>query len=154
MTKVMSHTLLKYHCCFKYNSYFRELTFMLNWCIDFSRKKKKASNIEDIYDGKLYKAHSKAGAFLNIRNNISLMWYTDGVPLFKSSKVSIWPLFFSVNELPVQDRFKQENMLFAGLWFGHSKPSMSFFLNRFMIAWLNSGIRDMKLNVTVSTVHL
>ncbi|WAR15739.1 PGBD4-like protein [Mya arenaria] len=59
------------------------------------------------------------------------MWYTDGVPLFKSSKISIWPLSLSINELPAQERFKQENILSAGLWFGKSKPSMSCFLKPF-----------------------
>lgn len=74
---------------FQIQQLFQRTDFHVKLMHRFSRKKKKASNIEDIYDGKLYKAHSKAGAFLNIRNNISLMWYTDGVPLFKSSKVSI-----------------------------------------------------------------
>ena len=59
------------------------------------------------------------------------MWYAYGVSLFKSSKVSIWLLFLSDNELPVQDKFMQENILFAGLWFGHSKPSMACFLKPF-----------------------
>ncbi|XP_013380319.1 uncharacterized protein LOC106151541 [Lingula anatina] len=59
------------------------------------------------------------------------MWYTDGVPLFKSSKVGLWPLFLSINELPYHDRLKPENLLFAGLWYGKSKPSMSVYLEPF-----------------------
>ena len=31
---------------------------------------------------------------LSNNNNISLMWYTDGVRIFKSSKYNIWVFFF------------------------------------------------------------
>lgn len=116
---------------FQLQQLFSRLDFHLSLLNRFSRKKKHQSNIEDIYDGDLYKRFSKEGGFLDSQNNISFMWYTDGVPLFKSSKVSVWPLFLSVNELPIQERFKQENMLFAGLWFGRSKPAMSCFLRPF-----------------------
>lgn len=43
---------------------------------------------------------------------------TDGVPVFKSSKVSIWPLYLVINELSYSKRMANENMIFAGLWFG------------------------------------
>jgi len=38
--------------------------------------------------------------------------------VFKSSKVSIWPLFLVINELPYKKRMAKENMIFADLWFG------------------------------------
>ena len=53
----------------------------------------QTDNIEDIYDGAKYKQHMKKGKFLANRNNISLIWNTDGIPVFKSSKYSIWPLY-------------------------------------------------------------
>ena len=62
-------------------------------------------------------------------NNVSLTWNTDGVPLFKSSSFSLWPLYFIVNELPYKKRIRRENMIFAGLWFGTNKSQMlTFFL--------------------------
>lgn len=91
----------------------------------------RPDTIGDIYDGELYRKHCAPGEFLDDKNNISLMWYTDGVPLFKSSKVSIWPLFLAINELPYSERFVQENLIFTGLWFGKSKPSMACFLKPF-----------------------
>lgn len=97
----------------------------------FNRRKKNGENIEDIYDGKLYKEFSKEGGFLSSPNNISLFWYTDGIPLFKSSSMSLWPLFFTVNELPYKKRTLKENVLIAGLWFGDSKPCMGTFLKPF-----------------------
>lgn len=96
----------------------------------FSRKKKGANCIEDIYDGAIYKEYSKPGGLLSERcpYNISLTWNTDGIPLFKSSKMSIWPVYLIVNELPWHMRKKKENLLFYGLWFGDSKPLMTAFL--------------------------
>jgi len=53
---------------------------------------------------------------------------TDGVPVFKSSKVSISPLYLITNELPYGKRMATENMIFAELWFGEKKPAMWTFL--------------------------
>ncbi|XP_072023195.1 uncharacterized protein, partial [Amphiura filiformis] len=60
-----------------------------------------------------------------------MMWYTDGVPLFKSSSMSLWPLYFAINELPYKKRVLKENILIAGLWFGENKPSMCTFFKPF-----------------------
>ena len=95
------------------------------------RCKRMQNNIEDIDDGELYRSFSQKNGFLDDPNNVSFMWYMDGVPLFKSSKVSIWPMFLSINELPYSERIKPENMLFAGMWYGKSKPTMSLFLKPF-----------------------
>ena len=46
----------------------------------------------------------------------------------QSSKVSIWPVFLVINELPFHLRIAKENMIFAGLWFGDRKPLMTSFL--------------------------
>ena len=67
---------------------------------------------------------------------------TDGVPVFKSSKVSIWPLYYTINELEYGKRMARENMLFAGLWFGEQKPAIWTFLRPHMNALkdLESGV--------------
>ena len=62
-------------------------------------------------------------------NDISLMWNSDGIPVFKSSNYAIWPLQASVNELPPHLRHK--NILLLGLWFGQ-KPNMNVFLVPFV----------------------
>lgn len=106
------------------------------------RQKQCDRNYEDIYDGALYR---DAIASDN-KNTISLTWNTDGKPLFKSSKYSVWPLYFVINELPFIDRLKQENMLLAGLWYGKVKPAMHTYLEPFAIA-----LRD--LETTGIQVH-
>lgn len=59
--------------------------------------------------------------------NLSFTLNTDGIPIFKSSKYSIWPVYLMVNELPFKMRKKSENMLFCGLWYSDTKPFMSMF---------------------------
>ena len=69
------------------------------------RKKKGATNIEDVYDGNVYKnVFNEAGQFYNsITSNekhISFQLNTDGVSLLKSTKFDIWVLHLTVSELP------------------------------------------------------
>ena len=69
-----------------------------------------------------------SGGILSDKNNLSLTWNVDGVPLFKSSKFSLWPFYLVVNELPIKLRAIKENVILAGLWFGETKPNMTIFL--------------------------
>ena len=68
------------------------------------------------------------GSILREYKNLSLMWNVDGVPLFKSSKYTLWPMYLLINELPYKQRVLKENSVLAGLWFGEEKPNMSFYL--------------------------
>ncbi|KAE8739351.1 hypothetical protein FOCC_FOCC015155 [Frankliniella occidentalis] len=97
-----------------------------------------AGNISDIHDGKIYKEHLDKGLVNDVPHitgkclvsfnlvifnfNIFLPlnyfilphsreWYADGAEAYKSAKVSVWNLFFSINELPYSERFKKENLL-------------------------------------------
>lgn len=96
----------------------------------FNRKKVCKENLEDIYDGSVYKNEMSNG-FLSNKSNISFTWNTDGVPLFKSSKFSIWPLYLVINELPYEERIKKENIIIVGIWFGTKKPNANLFLSVF-----------------------
>ena len=53
--------------------------------------------IHDVYDGEGYKRHLD---LLSQPANVSLLFNTDGVALYRSSKVSVWPVWAVVNELP------------------------------------------------------
>lgn len=91
----------------------------------------QTNNIEDIYDGVKYKHYMKKGKFLANKGNISFTWNTDGMPIFKSSKYSIWPLYLAINELPVNKRWCNNNVILAGLWCSSQKPNMLTFLRPF-----------------------
>ena len=82
----------------------------------------------DIYDGILYQRLFKDKGLLSDPNNISLSLNTDGAPLFKSSNVSIWPVYLLVNELSISQRKKRSNSLFYGIWISSGKPIMWSFL--------------------------
>lgn len=61
----------------------------------------RSSNILDIRDSNLYKKFKK-----DCSDILTLNYYTDGAPRFKSSKQSFWPQQFIINELPLEERFK------------------------------------------------
>ena len=50
----------------------------------------------DIYDGAVYQQFVKNG-FLASRYHISLLFNTDGIPVFRSSAFAFWSLFLLVN---------------------------------------------------------
>ena len=60
-------------------------------------EQQRTDEIADVYDGKGYKQHH---AFLSHPEHISLLINTDGVAIYRSSSVSIWPVWGVVNELP------------------------------------------------------
>ena len=79
---------------------------------------------------------------MSLQNNISFTVNTDGIPVFKSSKTSVWPIFLMVNELPYKMRSNRDFMILAGLWYGSDKPSMNLFFDPLMqsLTELEKGI--------------
>ena len=53
----------------------------------------ESSDFRDVLDGKEHE-------FLSEPGNVSLLLNTDGVSMFKSSNISIWPIWLVINELP------------------------------------------------------
>lgn len=113
----------------------------------FIREKINFDAYEDIYDGELYKQLSEEGDPLSSRSAISLTLNCDGVPVFKSSNYSIWPIQLLVNELPFECRTK--NVMICGLWFGEKKTLANVFLKPYVnesivlseqgFVWINAG---------------
>ncbi|XP_033217303.1 uncharacterized protein LOC117173044 isoform X1 [Belonocnema kinseyi] len=87
----------------------------------------------------------KNGFLLNVKN-ISFSWYTDGVPIFKSSKVGFWPLYLTINEFPYEIRFKKKTIL-AGLWFGNKKPNANYFVYKFRQQFENIFHRGIQIEL-------
>ena len=86
------------------------------------------SIISDITSSRLYRELVDQHNLSN--NDLSLTWNTDGIPVFESSRYSIWPIQSSINELPPHLRGK--HVLLNGLWFGDKKPAMNTFLKPFV----------------------
>ena len=79
----------------------------------------------------LYKNRTYKGVHTSVCLFAGLL-ISDGIPVFKSTKFSIWPLYLAVNELPPNHRFLRKNMLLWGVWFGAEKPDMNTFLTPFV----------------------
>lgn len=86
---------------------------------------------------------------------MSFTWNTDGVAIFKSSEFNIWPFHLIINELPYSERFKPENMILAGIWFGNAKPLQNLFLKSFKesLTKLRQGVQFTFWNKTVVSVR-
>ena len=67
--------------------------------------------------------------FIKTKNNLALSIFTDGVPLFKSNKISLWPVLLQVLNLPPSIQFKTENIVMCGMWHGIRKPDRKLLLD-------------------------
>lgn len=78
-----------------------------------NRSKKADSNIEDVFDGKIYKKYFDGCHFTGTPQkdkskelHVSLQLNTDGVSIFRSSSYSVWPLYLIINELIPKQRYE------------------------------------------------
>ena len=90
-------------------------------------KRNPEKNLRDVYDGSSYRKAYDNG-FLKDPNSVSFSLNTDGVQIFKSSVVSMWPVYMMINELPSSERKLKENIVYYGLWISSKKPIMWSFL--------------------------
>ena len=80
------------------------------------------SLICDIWSGDTLRSDIEPGKFFSYREHLALSLFTDGVPLFKSSTISLWPVYLIVNNLPPLIRMYSENVILCALWCGPGKP--------------------------------
>ena len=83
---------------------------------------------QDIIDVQLYKTSIKEGKIG--KDDLSLLFNTDGIAMFKSLKYSAWPILATINELPLH--LRKQHIIMGGLWFGEEKPQMNTFLKPFV----------------------
>ncbi|KAM7282358.1 hypothetical protein ISCGN_002508 [Ixodes scapularis] len=93
------------------------------------------SVIGDITQAKAYKNLQSSGTLRD--SDLTLTVNTDGSPVFTSSGASVWPIQFTVNELPVPQRFQVS--VLAGLWFGKGHPNMTLCFGKFV-----EGVKSMQ----------
>lgn len=99
----------------------------------YSEKHRNTDTISDMNDGSLYKELLKDQNFLGGQNNsnLTVTFNTDGINLYRSSKIELWPIFLAVNELSPNLRFARQNVILTGIWQGKGKPPMDAFLKVF-----------------------
>ncbi|XP_064467816.1 uncharacterized protein LOC135385485 [Ornithodoros turicata] len=88
----------------------------------------RSSDCSDITDGALY--HETRQRFCMTSDDLTLTINTDGSPVFKSSKSSVWPIQVMLNELSVLHRWR--HIIVAGLWFAKEHPPTHLFMKAFV----------------------
>ncbi|XP_072224612.1 uncharacterized protein [Leuresthes tenuis] len=109
---------------------------------------KHGHEIKDVMDGMIYQnllKHGKLGG-----DDLTLSWNFDEVPIF-NPRFSIWPLQFTINELPYTER--EQNVIVAGLWFGQKKPNMDTFLKPFIDECCHLALNPFQWNDSSGTAH-
>ena len=53
----------------------------------------------------MYQKLSEPGQGLYGNNNLTLTFNTDGVALYKSSRIEIWPIYLAIKEIPALERY-------------------------------------------------
>jgi len=81
-------------------------------------------NFCDVTDGELYKE-------LYDENDITVTFNSDGAEAFNTGQYSLWPLHVYANNLPPTERFRGENILVCGLWFGKSASKVHIVFKAF-----------------------
>ena len=109
---------------------FSNKTVVTNLQHRFTRVKKNEHALEDIYDGQIYKKFAKDPHLLENPNNYSYIFNTDGCQTSFNSKVTVWPIYLMLNELPYY--LRKQHMILAGLWVAKTEPDMAFFLTPFV----------------------
>ena len=89
------------------------------------------------------------------QGTIEIAFNTDGILPFKSSSLTVWPLFVSLLNLPPRIRAYKQNIVTFILWIGKRKPSMTLLLNNFndMLDKINTPGHSVKTSVGVKTFH-
>ena len=85
--------------------------------------------LKDIHDGRYYHNFRQSLNGDDRNNYATLTFNSDGSPVFKSSKCSVWPIQIYLNEVPFNCR---NNPITMALWFGRDKPNMTTFLTPFV----------------------
>ena len=78
-----------------------------------------------IHDGAVIKALMQPGKFLSIPENTGFLLNTDGVPVFKSLKCTLWPVYLAISSLPPYIRMNSDYILLAGVWSRPIKPDIT-----------------------------
>lgn len=108
----------------------------------YERLESGDDTLSDITDGKEYRKMMIEGGFLEKGlHNITGIINTDGVNLYSSSKVELWPIFLAINELTPPNRFSRDNILLVGIWQGKGKPPFQAFFKIFS-EYMNSLFKE------------
>lgn len=104
---------------------------MPKFTVEDLKHKNNTTALNDIRDGRLYKKLLDSVHGNDFRNQkaFSFLLNTDGISPMDRSKLTIWPVFLVINELPIESRFCIDNIILAGLSVAEQKPNFDIFFN-------------------------
>ena len=78
----------------------------------------KNNDYKDVTDGRIYKnfLSTEEGHHIRSGNGFTFSINTDGCNPSNKSLISIWPVFLTINEIPIGDRYCMENVIIAGIY--------------------------------------
>lgn len=68
------------------------------------RYKPFSGHVKDVTHGSEYRKLCESSGILPGSNCFSTL-NTDGIPIFNSSSVSVWPVFLAIHEIPPRERY-------------------------------------------------
>ncbi|GBM98129.1 hypothetical protein AVEN_229771-1 [Araneus ventricosus] len=86
--------------------------------------KKISNGLGENYRDVMYDDLYRSVPAVNNFDNLSLQFNVDGIPMYRKSRYSIWPIQCAFNELPPVRR--KQHIMMRGLWFGKEKPDINF----------------------------
>ncbi len=92
------------------------------------RKRSTNGIISDVQSGMEYENLIRSGKMSE--EDVSLLWNSDGIPVFKSSSCQLWPIQCQIIELDPKER--KNNICIPCIWFGEKKPNMTTLLTPFV----------------------
>lgn len=95
-----------------------------------NQNKESENDLHSMSDGHVYKKLSMQLNSPSDKYNFIYTFNTDGCQPSKSSKLSIWPIFACINELP--SKLQSKHMIMTGLWVDKKEPDMLLFLKPFV----------------------
>jgi hypothetical protein len=108
-------------------------------CVDIIKYREKISNLKtddinnDIPFQKIYRSFCKTNVH---QYYISNVLHLDGIPLGKSTKLTLWILSCCIVELPPHLRSQRNNMVILSMWVGTRQPIIKL--------WLRECIKNLK----------
>uniref|UniRef100_A0A1X7T453 Uncharacterized protein n=1 Tax=Amphimedon queenslandica TaxID=400682 RepID=A0A1X7T453_AMPQE len=94
--------------------------------------------------------------FFSCQEHLGVITNADGVPLFKSSRAVLWPVYLEIGNYPPTVRFHTENAIICGFKIGQSKPDMQILLKPILEAIDNLNILGFSFDspVAVKTIRI
>ncbi|CAF3329002.1 unnamed protein product [Rotaria socialis] len=103
-----------------------QIKLIINRNINLLQQQHNVSPSSDVTSGSFYRKMASS----EHSNTVTLILHSDGAPLVRSTKQSIWPFFASIVELPPPVRDYQANIILLSLWSSKRKPDVNVFLEK------------------------